>query len=438
MGRETLDMSIEMIPDIETRSLEDIHTYQSERLKEALSYLAANSPYYKELFASHHIDISQIKAIADLQHIPTTAKNDFSKRNMDFLCVDKSKIADYSTTSGTTGDAVTIALTSKDMDRLAYNEAISFACADGKAGHVYQLMLTLDRHFMAGMAYFAGIQRLGASTVRVGPGPPQMQIENILRFQPTTLVAVPSFLLRLIEHAEANGIDLNRSSVRSAVCIGESIRGIGFAKNTLSEHIQNKWDIKLYSTYASSEMQTAFTECSHGIGGHHHPELIIVEVLDDNGNQLKAGEYGEVTITTLGVEGMPLLRYRTGDICAYYDEPCACGRNTIRLSPVSGRKNQMIKYKGTTIYPPAIQDALSTVREIQDYIIEVSQNEIGTDEILIHICQNGNHDQTEQKIKAALQAKIRVIPSLNFVSTAFIQNMRPANTRKPLSILFKA
>jgi phenylacetate-CoA ligase len=224
---------------------------------------------------------------------------------------------------------------------------------------------------------------------------------------------------------------------RSAVCIGESIRDANFADNALSERIKAKWNIKLHSTYASSEMQTAFTECGHGIGGHHHPELIITEILDEEGMQQPPGQYGEVTITNLGVEGMPLLRYRTGDICTYYDEPCACGRNTIRLSPVSGRKNQMIKYKGTTIYPPAIQDALSTVREIHDYIIEVSQSEIGTDEILIHVCQNGNHDETEQKIKAALQAKIRVIPSLNFVSTTFIQNMRPASIRKPLSIIFK-
>ncbi|MBS1623478.1 MAG: phenylacetate--CoA ligase family protein, partial [Bacteroidetes bacterium] len=126
-----------------------------------------------------------------------------------------------------------------------------------------------------------------------------------------------------------------------------------------------------------------------------------------------------------------------GDICAYYDEPCACGRTTLRLSPVSGRKNQMIKYKGTTIYPPAIQDALSTVREIQDYIIQISKSDIDTDDILIYICQNGNHDATEQKIRAALQSHIRVIPQLSFVSTATLQEMRPTHSRKPMTVIFK-
>jgi len=184
-------------------------------------------------------------------------------------------------------------------------------------------------------------------------------------------------------------------------------------------------------------MQTAFTECEHGKGGHHNPELLIVEVLDDEGKQLKAGVFGEVTVTSLGVEGMPLLRYRTGDICCYYDEPCACGRNTIRLSPVVGRKNQMIKYKGTTIFPPSIYDALSAVPEVKDYIVEVTKNDLGTDEIEIHIALSGSLDAAEQKIKTSLQSKLRVTPNLNFVSGQHLQSMRPADSRKPLMILFR-
>jgi phenylacetate-CoA ligase len=428
---------LSLIPEIETKPLSEIKAYQAIRLKEMLTYLSSYSPYYKELFRDNKINFTAINTLEDLMQIPTTSKETFSKRNFDFLCVAQDKIADYCTTSGTTGSAVTIALTSKDIERLSYNEAISFQCADGKAGDIYQLMLTLDRHFMAGMAYFMGIHQMGASTVRVGPGPPQMQWENIERFKPTTLVAVPSFLTKLVEYAKENNIDLNQSDVKSAVCIGESITENDFSPNTLARRITDSWDIKLYSTYASSEMQTAFTACSHSCGGHHHPKLIIVEILDDHGNQLPPGEYGEVTITSLGVEGMPLLRYRTGDICAYYDEPCACGRTTMRLSPVIGRKNQMIKYKGTTLYPPAIFDALSHVVEIQDYIVEVSKNDMGTDEITIHISQNGNHDMTEQKVKNALQSKIRVIPALNFVSSSYISDKRPANSRKPLSIIFK-
>lgn len=407
------------------------------KLKETLAYLQANSPYYKKLFTENKIDVSKIISFEDLQQFPTTTKEDFSNYNFDFLCVPKSKIIDYSTTSGTTGSPVTVALTENDLQRLAYNEEQSFICANGKPTDVYQLMLTLDRQFMAGMAYYLGIRKLGAAAVRVGPISPQMQWENIFRFKPNAIVAVPSFILKLIDYAEANNIDVNQSGVERAICIGEPVRDADLSPNTLAKRIQDKWTLKLFSTYASTEMQTAFTECEHGKGGHHNPELLIVEILDDEGKQLKAGEFGEVTITSLGIEGMPLLRYRTGDICCYYDEPCACGRNTIRLSPVVGRKNQMIKYKGTTIFPPSIYDALSAVTEVKDYIVEITKNDLGTDEIQIHIALAGSLDAAEQKIKTSLQSKLRVTPNLNFVSAQHLQSMRSPDARKPAMIIFR-
>ena len=414
-----------------------IKTMQQQKLKQQLSYLQQNSPYYQRLFKASGIDTAAINTIEDLVQIPVTTKEDFSKHNFDFLCVPRNKVIDYTTTSGTTGSPVTVALTENDLQRLAYNEEQSFITAGGKPTDVYQLMLTLDRQFMAGMAYYLGIRKLGAAAVRVGPISPQMQWENINRVKPNSIVAVPSFILKLIDYAEANGIDLNKSGIEKAVCIGEPVRNADLTPNTLAKRIQAKWNIQLFSTYASTEMQTAFTECACGQGGHHNPELLIVEILDDAGKQLKAGEFGEVAITSLGVEGMPLLRYRTGDICCYFDEPCACGKNTIRLSPVVGRKNQMIKYKGTTIFPPSIYDALSAVPEVKDYIVEVSKNDLGTDEIQINIALNGALDIAEQKIKASLQSKLRVIPALNFVSAQHLQSMRPAESRKPAMILFR-
>jgi phenylacetate-CoA ligase len=421
---------------IQIQPLSAIKSLQQQKLKEQLVYLQTNSPYYKQLFVKHKVEIEKISSLEDLVQLPTTTKEDFSNHNFDFLCTPKSKIIDYTTTSGTTGSPVTIALTENDLQRLAYNEEQSFLCAGAKANDVYQLMLTLDRQFMAGMAYYLGIRKLRAGAVRVGPISPQMQWENIHRFQPTAIVAVPSFVLKLIDYAEANGIDVNKSGVERAICIGEPVRNADLTPNTLAERIQEKWNLKLFSTYASTEMQTAFTECEHGKGGHHNPELLIVEVLDDEGKQLKAGMFGEVTITSLGIEGMPLLRYRTGDICCYYNEPCACSRNSIRLSPVVGRKNQMIKYKGTTIFPPSIYDALSAVPEVKDYIVEVTKNDLGTDEIQIHIALAGSLDAAEQKIKTSLQSKLRVTPNLNFVSAQHLQGMRPVDSRKPAMILF--
>lgn len=342
------------------------------------------------------------------------------------------------TTSGTLGDPVTIALTDKDLERLAYNEAISFECAGITKDDILQLMTTVDRRFMAGLAYFLGARQLGAGIIRVGAGIPELQWDSILKFKPTYLIVVPSFLLKLIEYANSNNIDINQSGVEGVVCIGESIRNDDFSLNILGQKITESWNIDLYSTYASTEMHTAFTECKYQIGGHHHPELIIVEILDEHDNPVNKGGVGELTITTLGLEAMPLIRFKTGDMLRAHHEACKCGRTTIRLGPVTGRKKQMIKYKGTTLFPPAMHNAINHFKEIETYIIEISHNQIGTDEILIKIATTQSDDNLLQNIKDHFRAKLRVSPRIEIHDKAAIEKLKsPKLSRKPISVIDK-
>jgi phenylacetate-CoA ligase len=397
---------------------------QEQKLQELLQYVSQYSPFYKELFAKNGISIADIKTLADLGQIPHTTKEDLQQRNNDFLCVPAEKVVEYTSTSGTLGGPVTIALTDNDLNRLAYNEYNSFSCADGTKDDIYQLMLTLDRQFMAGIAYYSGIRKLGAGIIRLGPGVPALQWETIQRLKPTAIVAVPSFILKLIGFAKEAGIDINKTSVKKAVCIGENIRNTDFSLNILGKKITESWDIKLYSTYASTEMQTAFTECAEGRGGHYQPELVIVELLDENNEPVEPYTAGEVTITTLGVEGMPLLRYKTGDICMYFDEPCACGRTSLRLSSILGRKKQMIKFKGTTLYPPALFDLLNEREEILDFVVEVYSNEIGLDQVLLYIVPTENTDECDHRIRAYLQARLRVSPHIKYVTAEEIQKIQ--------------
>jgi phenylacetate-CoA ligase len=427
-----------MLPEIETKSLNEIKTVQEKLLQEQLAYILKNSKYYQHVFEQNNIDAAEIKTLEHLQNIPVTTKDDLQKYNDDFICVPKNKIIDYVTTSGTLGDPVTFAMTEKDLERLAYNEAISFACAGGSENEVYQLMTTIDRRFMAGLAYFLGARKLGAGIIRVGAGVPELQWDTIKKMSPTALITVPSFILKLIDFAKKNNIDYRNTSIKKAICIGEPIRNSDFTLNTLGEKVKEIWDIELFSTYASTEMATAFTECEVGRGGHHHPELIIVEFLDDNDKPVKEGEAGEVTITTLGVEGMPLLRFKTGDICFYHTEKCECGRTTMRLGPVIGRKKQMIKYKGTTLYPPALYDILNNIEEVENYVVEVFTNEIGTDEILIHLAAKDKTDALIKNISDHFRAKLRVTPTIKFVSTAEINVMQnPEMSRKPVKFIDK-
>lgn len=427
-----------MIPEIEKASPEKIKIFQEDKLKGLLHYLNVQSPYYKRVFKNLNIDINTINTLEDLTKIPTTTKDQLQEFNDDFLCVPKNKIIDYVTTSGTLGDPVTFALTDKDLNRLAYNEAISFACSGVTENDILQLMTTIDRRFMAGLAYFLGARQLGAGIIRVGAGIPELQWDSILKFKPTYLIVVPSFLLKLIEYAKQHDIDLKKSGIKGAICIGEALRNQDFSLNILAEKITSLWDIALYSTYASTEMNTAFNECNMQQGGHHHPELIIAEILDEQDNPVAPNTIGELTITTLGVEAMPLLRFKTGDMVMAHYNPCSCGRNTMRLGPVVGRKKQMIKYKGTTIYPPAMNNILNDFNDVENYIIEISTNDIGTDEICIKIASKSQSTKLLQNIKDHFRAKLRVTPKIEFHNKKTIQKLQfPAMSRKPVMLIDK-
>jgi phenylacetate-CoA ligase len=425
------------IPGIETLSLEEIKHYQEQKLKPQLEYLKKNSRFYTQLFASNHIDIEKVRTLDDLKVIPPTTKEDLQMRESDFVCVDQNQIVDYMTTSGTLGDPVTFVNTDNDLTRLAYNEYLGFICAGCSSSEIIQLMTTIDRRFMAGLAYFLGSRMLKSAIIRVGNGIPELQWDSIKRFSPTAFMAVPSFLVNIIDYAEKNGIDYRASSVKKAICIGDSLRNPDFSLNTLGRKITDKWPgLKLYSTYASTEMATSFTECSEGRGGHHHPDLIVVEFLDENDRPVQAGDPGEVTITHLGVEGMPLLRFKTGDIATAHFEPCKCGRNSMRIGPVIGRKKQMIKFKGTTLYPPALYDILENIEGVKNYIVEVYTNQIGTDEVLIRVGATDHSESFEKRIKDHFRAKLRVAPTLTFESVDYITSLQyPPMSRKPVKLI---
>jgi phenylacetate-CoA ligase len=425
-------------PDIEYRPLTEIKNFQSEKLQQVLAYTNSKSNYYQSLFKKEKIDICKIKTVEDLRYLPFTNKEDLQTYNQDFICVDRSQITDYITTSGTLSTPTTFAMTDKDLDRLAYNEAISFTCAGGKSGDVFQLMTTVDKRFMAGFAYVLGIRMMKAGVIRVRNGIPELQWDTIKRISPDAIICVPSFILKIIQYAEEHDIEYKKSSIKKAICIGENLRENDFSLNLLGKKIKEKWNIELYSTYASTEMSTSFCECEAGKGGHHHPELIICELLDSQDNVVSEGEYGELCITTLGVEGMPLIRFKTGDICRFHYEPCSCGRTSMRISPIIGRKNQMIKYKGTTLYPAAIFDILDNVDYIENYLVEVTTNEIGMDNVNVIIGSHNTNDAVIKDLKNRFRAKIRVAPNIRFENMDIIRKIQlPETNRKPIKFIDK-
>jgi len=425
--------------DIEFASVEEQKHFQEQLLQKQLTYLQQHSRYYQRMFAEHNIDVQSIHTIEDLQQLPFTEKRDLQLYNNDFLCCPEEKIIDYVTTSGTLGEPVVFGCSDQDLDRLAYNEYKSFQCAGVTSSSVVQLMTTLDKRFMAGLAYFNGLRKLGAGVIRVGNGIPELQWDTILRLKPDTIMCVPSFILRLIDYAKQSGIDYHHSSIKRIIGIGEGLRNQDFSLNMLGLRIHEQWpEVQLFATYSSTEMSATFSECKYGCGGHVHPELIIVEIIGEDNQPVPDGEPGEVVITTLGVEAMPLLRFRTGDIAAKITAPCKCGRNSYRLTPLVGRKNNMIKLKGTTIYPPAINDVLANCEYVENFVVVARQSAAGTDDVLVRIglkapFVTANSEQLIKDLKDRFRARLRVAPAVEILPVDVIQKINyPAKSRKPV------
>jgi phenylacetate-CoA ligase len=406
-----------------------IRGVQEKLLHSHLEYLQAHSPYYRRMMHDTGIDISLV-TLDNLHDLPLTDKSDIARFNNDFLSVPMSNIVDIVLSSGTTGEPVKVFYTENDLRRLAYNEEISFSGCGMTADDVVLLTCTMDRCFVAGLAYFLGIRSLGAAAIRNGLSNFESHLAIIKSMQPTVLVGVPTFLRKLGLFLESHGMAPHRTSVNKLVCIGETIRDGTFSLLKVGKDLEEIWGAKTFSTYASSESITTFCECTEHRGGHLHPELMIAEIINDRGEVLPSGEIGEVVVTPLSVEGTPLLRFRTGDMSFLVNEPCHCGRFSPRLGPILGRRKQMIKYRGTTVYPQAIYAVLDEIPEISEYYISVAHGTDLSDDVKVYVSVKDGVSPYET-ITEKLQAHLRVKPEIIMTSEESVRKqVYSGNSRK--------
>ncbi len=414
---------------IEFSKPDEIKKIQEKLLHKHLLYLAARSPYYRALFKEVNIEIGKI-GLDGLAGLPFTDKSVFERHNDDMLAVPMSRIVDIVLSSGTTGQPTKMMYTENDLKRLAYNEEVSLAGCGLTQDDVVLLTCTMDRCFIAGLAYFLGIRSLGAAAIRNGVSSFASHTEIIQRMRPTAIVGVPTFLRKLGLFLTSRGIDPKKCNVAKLICIGEPIRDKNFLCSKVGEHLEKIWGAKIYSTYASTETITTFCECAAQKGGHLHPELAIVEIVNEQGEVLAAGETGEVVVTPLAVEGMPLLRFKTGDVSFLADEPCGCGRFSPRLGPILGRKKQMIKYRGTAFYPQAIYSVLDRIPGVTEYYVAVTGDFSGSDIVKVYV-STANGSCSAGMIMDELQAALRVKPEVIVLSEEVIrEQVYGQNSRK--------
>ena len=407
-------------------SRDEVRRLQDRLLAEHLRYCRSNSPFYRKLFAAFP---DRDYDFDSLQELPTTSKRDLAEHNDDFFAVPGSEISDICFTSGTTGTPCRIVYTASDLDRLAYNDACGYRAAGMLQGEKVLLTCTIDRCFIAGLAYYQGVVKFGAAAIRNGLNTLESHAEVISTLHPENIIGVPSFLAKLGQYLADNHID--GSCIRRLVCIGEPARNRKMELTPLGTKLEGFWPGALHSTYASSEIVTSFTECSARCGGHPPADLAVVEILDEEGNRVPDGEPGEVTVTPLQVTGMPLVRFRTGDVSFIIPEPCPCGRGTLRLGPILGRKAQMLKVRGTTLFPGAFFNVLDAIPGVIEYYMEVRGTAL-SDEITICVaCREG---ETPESLGVAekLYGRTRIHVPVVAVDAAAARQRVFGTSRKPV------
>lgn len=387
---------------------------------ETLHHAKMHAPFYREALRG-------VSVPAPLTHAPVLDKKTLSERNLDFLCVPRERIVEIVTTSGTTGEPLLWMLTEADLRRLARNEQLSFDCAGLTARDTVLVAVAMDRCFMAGLAYWLGLREIGCGVVRSGATSPLLVLEMIQRVQPTAIVGVPSFLRIVADKARELSVDLRASPVGKLICIGEPIREAGFNLNASGAALEAAWGAKVFSTYGVTELANSLCECEAGQGGHLHEDQLHLEILDDAGQPVADGEVGEVVATTFGVEAMPVIRYRTGDCAALFRAPCACGRTTPRLGPILGRRNQKLKFKGTSLYPATLAAVLEQHEGVESFVIIArKENELSDAvEVLIH------GSALAVALREAFQARAKIAPQIRHVTREEIESLQmPPNARK--------
>ncbi len=416
---------------LEFLPVDEYRRVQTELLQKHIAYAASNSPYYRNVFGTCGMDATKI-TLDTLSDLPLTDKTALAEYNDDFRAVPMTQIVDIVLSSGTTGRPTKMMYTVNDLQRLAYTEEISFAGCGMTSADLVLLTCTMDRCFIAGLAYFSGVQRLGAAAIRNGLSSVESHLEIIQRLKPTVIVGVPTFLIKLGQFLRSRNINPELTGVKKLICIGEPIRGRDLSLLKIGENLRDLWGADLYSTYASSETITTFCECTAQRGGHLHPDLAVVEIVNDAGEVLPFGEMGEVVVTPLAIEGMPLVRFKTGDISFLVDGPCSCGRSSQRLGPILGRKKQMIKLRGTTLYPTSIYAVLDSFPEISDYYVSTSSDYDLSDIVKIYVSLR-DASCSARAIMDRMQAQLRVQPDVEIVTEEQIRSQVYAGNARKLN-----
>ena len=354
--------------DIETISRRALEELQLKRLKQTVRQAYKNIPFYKKSFSKLHIAPKDITSLKDIQKLPFTTREDLREHYpFGMLAVPKEQVMRLHTSSGTTGKPKAIFFSKKDIDRAAELIARCLIMTGIKKDDVLQNMMTYGL-FTGALVMHYGAEKVGVLVIPAGPGNTKRQIALMQDFRTTTLHVTPSYALYLASVIHNEGLDPKKDLFLRRAYMGSE----PYSEETRIK-IETSLGIDVYNSYGLSEMNgpgVAF-ECMEKNGMHLWEDNFIMEIIDpDTGEKVPEGEKGELVLTTLYREAMPILRYRTRDIVTIIPGRCKCGRTHRRISRIIGRSDDMIIIRGVNIFPQQIERVLMGIKAVaQNYQI---------------------------------------------------------------------
>ncbi len=370
----------------ETMPREDIKKIQSERLIKLVQKLYNNVPFYKRKFDESGILPEDVKGIEDLHKLPFTIKQDL-RDNYPFnlFAAPMKDIVRVHASSGTTGKPTTVGYTRGDIDIWAELAARSLGCAGADENSIVQVAYGYGL-FTGGLGLHYGVEKLGGTVIPMSGGNTQKQLMLMQDFGSTQLACTPSYALYLGESLAAEGKTPDDIKLKSGIFGAEPW------SESLRQKIQEKLHIKAYDIYGLSEIMgpgvAMECECQNGL--HIWEDHFIAEIIDpDTLEVLPDGSEGELVITTITKEGIPLLRYRTRDISTLYSETCPCGRTHARIARVKARTDDMLIIRGVNVFPSQIESVLLAVKGVEPHyeIVVTRENALDNLEISVELSE---------------------------------------------------
>ena len=399
----------------ETLSRAEMETLQLASLQETVQRVYYKVPYYRAKMDEKGVKPQDIKTLKDLSKLPFTTKQDMRDTYpFGLFAVPQEEIVRIHASSGTTGKPTVVGYTQKDLE--TWTDCVSrIACMGGASSKDVAQICFGYGMFTGALGLHYGLEKIGAAIVPSSTGNSEKQLMYMQDFKTSLLVATPSYALRLAEVARQNGIE-----PKTDLHIKIALVGSELLTDALREEMQLAWgrDVLITSNYGMSELMGPGVsgECLEHCGMHINEDYFIPEIIDSQtGEVLPAGEKGELVITCIKKEGLPLIRYRTKDVTRLFYEPCACGRTTVRMENLSGRSDDMLKIRGVNVFPGQIEEVVLSEEELGPHYEIIVEREGYTDKLTVRVELNKETDSFAelQRIEATTRNKLKVVLGLD-------------------------